>query len=100
MATYREIPEGSMEIQTGLWMYSYERTINGTTYLFRHLYSSEGYCFYDTALDMYDEEGNMYPRMYYTYMSLAVGKSLDTIFSVPVQDDYEIAGGGNNMEIA
>lgn len=100
MATYYDIPEGSVEIQTGLWLYSYTKTIGGTEYLFRKLYASEGYCFYNTELDTYDEEGNLNPRIYYTYMSLNQLQDLSTFYSVPVQDDYEIAGGGNAPEIA
>lgn len=100
MAVYREIPEGSVQIQTGLYLYSYERTIGGTTYLFRQLYSSEGYCFYDTALDTYDEEGNLNPRTYYTYASINQLADLSTFHSVPVEEDFEIAGGGSTPEIA
>lgn len=59
-----EIPEGSVEIQTGLWLYQYDRVISGRTYTFRHLYSADGYCFYENHLT--EEE-----RIYMQYSSVA-----------------------------
>lgn len=97
----REIPEGSVEIQTGLWMHEQQRVIAGTTYTTRKLYSAEGYCFYDVEQpENYDEEGNLLPaeqRVYKQYSALAVSQSSWTYeqlnakyISVPVQDGYEI----------
>ena len=97
----REIPEGSVEIQTGLWLYEQQRVVAGTTYTTRKLYSAEGYCFYDIERpENYDEEGNLKPaeeRMYAQYAALAVSMSSWTYdqlnaryISVPVQDGYEI----------
>ena len=54
----RTIPEGSVEIQTGLWLHEYNLVIAGTTYLKRNLYSSADYCFYDAEVEIYDAEGN------------------------------------------
>ena len=88
---YREIPNGSIKIQEGLYMYMYDITVNGQVHTMRKLYSEEGYCFYDIALDTYDEEGNLLPRTHYQFMSLGIGKSLDTIFSIPCTGDCEIA---------
>lgn len=90
MATYRDIPEGSIEIQTGLWLYSYDIVVSGVTHTMRKLYASEGYCFYDTALDTYDEEGNLNPRTYYQFMSLGINKDIITIVSIPCTEDHEI----------
>lgn len=104
---YREIPTGSVEIQTGLWLYTYTRTIGGVERTFRQIYAAEGYCFWKPNMpENYDEHGNLLPesgRVYFTYSSCAY-TTLEEInanfISVPVQDGYEIAGGGNNTEIA
>jgi hypothetical protein len=107
----REIPEGSIEIQTGLYLYEYTKTIGGRDYTFRRLYSAEGYCFYDLAqVENYvdgDITGELLPpeqRVYSQYTALAIIQSTWTYeqinaqyISVPVQDGYEIVsvGGGN-----
>lgn len=64
----REIPSGAVEIQTGLWLYTYNKTISGTEYTFRQLFSSEGYCFYENNVP---EEN----RIYYQWMSLSIDYS-------------------------
>lgn len=97
----REIPSTAVEIQEGLWLDTKEVVINGTTYIQRRLYSSEGYCFYDTELDEYDEEGNLIQRNYYQYMMIGnPNKSLDTIHSILIEEGMEIAGGTGTPEIA
>lgn len=87
----RKIPNGSSKIQEGLYMHMYDITVNGQIYTMRKLYSEEGYCFYDTSLDAYDEEGNLLPRMHYQFMSLGINKDISTIISVPCAEDHEIA---------
>ena len=108
----REIPEGSVEIQVGLWLYEYTRTIGGTTYTFRKLYSAEGYCFWEVNQpENYvdgDVNGELLPleqRVFAQYAALA--QSYTTVeqinadfISVPVQDGYEIVSVGRNPEIA
>lgn len=96
----REIPETAVEIQIGLWLNTSTFTFNGVDYLRRELYSSEGYCFYNTELDTYDEEGNLNPRTYYQYMSLNQLQTLDTFFSVPIEEGMNIANNPNKPEIA
>ena len=99
---YREIPEGSVEIQTGLWLHSYTRVIGGNEYTFRHLYSADGYCFYDKTAEVYDEDGNLVPedevqpnqRLYMQYMSVALSKDINDLVSVPVDPSYEIVSVG------
>ena len=60
--TTQAIPEGSTEIQTGLWAAIHSFVVNGRTYSFYDLYSSEGYCFWDTMTsENYDEDGNLLP---------------------------------------
>lgn len=97
----RVIPAGSVEIQTGLYLYEFERVIAGTTYLRRELYSAENYCFYDVEQpENYDEEGNLLPeaqRVYRQYSSLAISQSSWTYeqlnaqyISVPIEEGYEI----------
>lgn len=96
--TYREIPAGSVEIQTGLWLYTYDKTIGSNTYTFGQLYASEGYCFYEIEQpENYDDEGNLKPAnelIYATYMSAGLNPSADDInarvVSVPYQEGYEV----------
>lgn len=102
---YRVIPEGSVEVQTGLWAFEKTLMFNGNAIIKHNLYSSEGYCFYLPANNL-DEEGNLCPeneRLYYQYMSSAY-QSIDEInanvVSVPVQDGYEIASSNTNHETA
>lgn len=92
----REIPSGAVEIQTGLWLYTYNKTIGGTEYTFRELYSSEGYCFYDNTWD--EEE-----RIYWQYMSLGLLTDVNNYTSIPISElpeDSEIAGNPTKLEIA
>lgn len=101
----REIPEGSVEIQTGLWAHLRTYTVNGVTRSRYELYSAEGYCFYNVEQpENYDEDGNLKPpaeRVYAQYASLGI--YLDTVdkinamyISVPVEEGYEIVSVGNN----
>ena len=107
----RQIPEGAVEIQKRLWLYSTDQVLVGT--ILKYLYSSEGYCFYDNTDEIYDEEGNLVPsdevlpsqRMYAQYMSLGVNVSQWTteqinarFISVPVDPSYEIVSRPNNHE--
>ena len=94
---YREIPEGSVEAQTGLWAYLNTFTHNGTVYSNYLIYSSEGYCFYEVNQpENYDEEGNLKPaeeRIYATYCITAF-HTIDEVnanfISVPYQEGYEV----------
>lgn len=95
--TYRKIPKGSVEIQTGLWLHSSTFTVGEVEYPRRHLYSSEGYCFYNHTLEIYDEEGNVIPkedvlptqRTYMTFASLGLADSPDNYTSVVSDPTYE-----------
>nr|DAR54931.1 MAG TPA: hypothetical protein [Caudoviricetes sp.] len=72
-----KIPEGSVEIQTGLWLYSYKKTISGTEYTFNQLFSAKGYYFYDNTLP--EEE-----RIYYKWMVIGTGTPDTSIYtSIP-----------------
>ena len=96
---YREIPNGSVEIQTGLWLQTYSKTIGGREYTFRNVYSADGYCFWKVAQpENYDEDGKLLQedeRFYFTYSS-CVYTTLEEInanfISVPVQEGFEIVG--------
>lgn len=98
MATYRPIPEGTVEIQTGLWVELHTFTVGDRIYSRYNIYSAEGYCFYQLSQpENYDEEGNLKPeneRVYATYMSCAINSTLDVIkedcVSVIIKEDYEI----------
>ena len=93
----REIPEGSIEIQEGLYLYEYTKTIGSTEYTFRELYSAEGYCFYWLSNpENYDEDGNLKPaseRVYAQYMHCGISATLESInaevVSVPIEVGYE-----------
>ena len=89
----REIPSTAVEIQTGLWLYSYNKTIGGTEYTFRELYSSEGYCFYDIR----DPEED---RGYYQWCSLGMADSPNNYVSIPLTEDIIVAGNPTKPEIA
>ena len=83
-----EIPEGSIKIQTGLWLHQYDMVIGGIIYTFRHLYSADGYCFYENHL--VEEE-----RLYMQHSSVAqVLSTIELInnwyTSVPIEEGMEI----------
>ena len=42
-----KIPEGSVEIQIGLWAYLHRFTFGGQEYATYDIYSAEGYCFWE-----------------------------------------------------
>ena len=94
---YREIPEGSIEIQTGLYAQQRSVTVGGMTYIGYNLFSVEGYCFYWLSNpENYDEEGNLKPaneRVYATYMASAY-RTIEAVnadvVSVIADDTYEI----------
>ena len=104
----RPIPEGSTEIQTGLWAAENHYTFNGQPRMRYDLYSSEGYCFWNkNQPENYDEEGNLLPleqRVYaqYSRTSYRTIEALNENYeSVPVQEGYEIVSvGGSNQETA
>lgn len=103
---YREIPAGSVEIQTGLWAYLNSFTVGSTTYSNYWIYSSEGYCFWEVAQpENYDEDGNLLPledRVFATYASTAYRtiEDLNAAFiSVPYQEGYEVVSAGSKPEI-
>lgn len=106
----REIPEGAELLQTGLYVYRYERVIAGRVYLAGAIYSSEGYCYYDLEqAENYDDEGNLVPaenRVYAQYQTLSITSASQTneqlnqrFVSVPVDPTYEIANIGNQTEM-
>ena len=99
---YKQIPEGSTEIQTGLWLHTVTQTIGTVDYTFRYLYSAEGYCFYDSAEEIYRENENnelnlvaadevrSTERKYMRWTSVAMIKDINEYVSVPVDSTYEI----------
>lgn len=100
----RPIPEGSVQIQEGLYLYTYTKTISGLgERTYGELYSAEGYCFYWLSNpENYDEEGNLKPledRIFAQYATAGRNPDVDTInanyFSVPVQPGYEILSATN-----
>lgn len=77
------VPQGSIEIQEGLYLHEYKQTLLQKEYLKRKLYSADDYCFYSTEEKIYDEEGNelleeeILPnqRTYMTQINLAIADS-------------------------
>lgn len=99
---YHEIPEGSVEVQPGLWAYLNSFTVSGTTYTNYHIYSSEGYCFYEVNQpENYDEEGNLKPvedRVYATLCYTAcktIEQVNENFISVPYQEGFEVVSAGD-----
>lgn len=80
--TYREIPQGSIEIQKGLWLYSYKKTIGGVEYTFRQLYASQGYVFYNNTVEL--EEGQN--RNYCIYAFLGLNADINNYVSIPISE--------------
>lgn len=105
--TYREIPAGSVEIQTGLWLYTYTKTIAGIQRTFGEIYASEGYCFYDTRQpENYDEEGNLLPAdqlVYAIYATAGLNPTAEFVnayaVSVPYQEGYEVVNVPTNPPV-
>lgn len=100
---YREIPEGSIEIQTGLWALEHRFTFAGEEIISHHLYSAEGYVFWEVAQpENYDEEGNLLPleqRVFATYASTpyeTIAELNAAFVSVPYQEGYEVVSIGND----
>ena len=84
----REIPEGSVEIQTGLYLYTQDLTIGGVAYTFRELYSSDGYCFYENHLA---EEERIYMQWCSVSQLLNTVEKINAWFtSVPIEEGMEI----------
>lgn len=104
---YREIPEGSIEIQTGLYAHLHTWTAGGRTYSAYRLYSAEGYCFYQLSTpENYDEEGNLKPaneRVYATYMACSIFDTIESlnadVVSVPAEEGYEIVSQPSNPRV-
>ena len=93
----RPIPEGSVEIQSGLWAHLRTFAIAGVTYNKYSLYSADGYCFWHTGTpENYDENGSIVPmedRIFYQYASTAYGTIDDlnaNFFSVPIEDGINL----------
>lgn len=105
---YQPIPETAVEIQTGLYLYEYTRTVGNRVFTFRQLFASEGYCFYDRTAEVTDGQGNVIPedevlpgqRLYYTWAGVAMTTDLNNYVSVPVEDGFTIASNPNQPEIA
>lgn len=94
---YREIPEGSVEIQTGLWAWLRTYTFKGQERKRYNIYSSEGYCFYNVQQpENYDEESNLKPlsdRVYATFCfttCMTIDALNENFVSVPYEKGYEI----------
>ena len=67
----RQIPQGSVEVQEGLFAYLDSFDVNGVVYSRYKIYSEDGYHFYNADQpENYDEDGNLKPyeeRVYLQY---------------------------------
>ena len=94
------IPDGSVEVQTGLWAHFTQFTWKRNTYTQCELYSAEGYCFYSLSIPENYVEGEiggellpLEQRIYAQYMSTpysTVEEINADIVSLPVEEGYEI----------
>ena len=100
-----EIIEKSLLIQYGLYQNLHSFFLGNVKHTHSHLYSSEGYCFYDITEEVYrkDEKGNSYlvsseevlPTER-TYMIKCITPLTDVdeinniYVSVPIQEGFEI----------
>ena len=92
-----KIPEGSVELQIGLWAYLHRFTFGGQEYASYDIYSAEGYCFWEVNQpENYDEEGNLLPASQRVYARIAF-TAYETIeelnanfISVPIEEGFEI----------
>lgn len=99
------IPEGSVEIQTGLWAHLKTLIWNGEDRSHYNIYSGEGYCFYNLEQpENYDEEGNLKPAEERVYARLAYTpyttiEELNSVYvSAPIEEGYEIVSVGGGTE--
>jgi hypothetical protein len=104
--TVKSIPDGSVEIQSGLWAAVNSFTVSRAIYSFYDIYSAEGYCFWDIQQpENYDEEGNLLPmeqRVYaqYSRTSYTSIEELNMNYvSVPAQEGYEIVSAISDCEV-
>lgn len=93
-----KIPEGSIEIQKGLWAEKKVLSFKGKEVTKYNLYSEEGHCFWDkTIRENFDEEGKLKPpseRIYYRTMYTCyhtVDEINADIVSVQIEDGFEVA---------
>lgn len=103
---YHDIPEGSIEVQTGLWWSYQPFTFNGNTIPYGELFAAEGYCFYDlNRAENYDEEGNLLPaaNLIYEIHCTCVEETAEAInayiVSVPYQEGYEVVNVPTNPPV-
>lgn len=97
------IPEGSIEVQTGLWAKLIPLTFEGEDMSHYDIYSADGYCFWEVNQpENYDEEGNLKPlaeRVYATvaYTACRTVEEVNANFiSVPIEEGFEIVSVSDN----
>lgn len=99
------IPSTAFLYKEGLYIDEKTVTAGNLSWVMWHLYSAEGYCFYDLQIpENYDEEGNLKPaneRVYYTYSIMRKDEAYvaANIVSVPIEEGYEIVSVGNDHEV-
>lgn len=94
----RKIPDTAIMIQEGLYLNTTPFTVNGATYERRELFSSEGYCFYNKTVEIYDEDGNVIPneevtnkqRTHMQYACLGLADDVNNYVSIICDGDCEI----------
>lgn len=83
-----------IEIQTGLMLETTAKVINGTTFVFRKLYSKDGYCFYSkqekAEIDNWNSEQEKPTLKYMRFASLGIHDDPSNYVSLPSQENFEI----------
>lgn len=100
------IPEGSVEIQTGLWAYLRTFTYAGVSHSVYDIYSSDGYCFWDVnQAENYYEDGTLRPpteRMYYRVTYGCFESTIEglnaTYISVPIEEGFVLVNSIDDVE--
>ena len=79
---YKNIPEGSTEIQKGLWLHTYNQKFLKLEFTFKQLFSAPGYCFYDKTLPLEQ-------RTYMTFANLGMVIKPEKFVSVVRKESYK-----------
>ena len=88
-----------VEIQKGLYLTIKRHEVNGKVYEHSVLTSADGYCFYYTKEEYYDEEGNLITDIQpnqrnYMTKNIEDVKSIEEFnklfISVPIEEGFEV----------
>lgn len=78
-----------VEIQTGLFVHRYSKSISGREYTFGNLYSSDGYEFYDKSFPEEERLPMRYRTLTTDEAELSDAELSELFISVPIEDTEE-----------